>query len=82
MISRSMLSEMRPPGLRHEPGDFPVDLPLAPGLEGVGQTAAKSLELGADAVCNWRRAIPAMAEIFAVHRIAHRTNLRIDRARI
>ena len=50
-------------GLRQEVDDLPVDVPPALGLERVGQTASQSLELGADAVCDWRRAIAAWAEI-------------------
>jgi hypothetical protein len=43
-------------GLRQEAGNLPVDLAPAPGLERAGQTASQSLELGADPVCDGRRA--------------------------
>jgi hypothetical protein len=46
-------------GLRQEAGNLPVDVPPALGLERVGQTASRSLEPGADAVYDWRRAIAA-----------------------
>ena len=38
------------------------------------------LELGADAVCDWRRAIPALAEIFAVSDVGHRSTSSLTMA--
>ena len=79
MISRSMLSVRRPPGLRQETGNLPVDLAPAVGLERVGQTAREFPDLRADALCDWRRAIAAGTEISAVrHNDRHQTNLFID----
>jgi hypothetical protein len=46
-------------GLRQEAANLPVDLTPALRLESVAQTAGQSLEPGADAVCDWRRAIAA-----------------------
>jgi len=44
--------------LREEPGNFTVDFASALGLA-QAQTASKPLELGADAVCDWRGTIAA-----------------------
>src|SRR5271165_2037496 len=65
-------------GLRQKAGDRPVDLPPAPGLGPIDQTPSQDLEPGGDAVCDWRGAIAAWAEIFAVGRAGHGTNLIID----
>jgi hypothetical protein len=45
--------------LRQEAGNLTVDFLSALGLEREAQTASQSLELGADPVCDWRRAIAA-----------------------
>jgi hypothetical protein len=45
--------------LRQEAGNLTIDFASALGLERKAHTASQSLELGADAVCDWRRAIAA-----------------------
>jgi hypothetical protein len=44
-------------GLRQEAGNLTIDFRAAWCLERVNQMASRSLEPGADAVCDWRRAI-------------------------
>ena len=60
-------------GLRQEAGNLTIDFASALGLERFCQTASQSLELSANAVSDWRRAIAAQAEIFAVRSVGHRT---------
>jgi hypothetical protein len=62
-------------GARQEAGNLPIDLAPALGLERVGQTESQSLELGADARCDWRCATAAWAEISDVRNAGHWTNL-------